>query len=152
MLQKNAVVEDHDLKHEKLVFEFAVVGNATPASKTLSSDLPGVCVLAAEGLTADMVAAEALIASETNYAAPDDSDGKIDVLLKASELGSILKVMKIIAHVKDSAGTFTAAPCTGFGTSGKTTAGNIAFQVDTAVDFSAANGTVVVEVDYVLSK
>lgn len=152
MLQKNSMVEDHVLKHEKLVFEFTVVGHASPASKTLSSDLPGVCVLSAEGITAPMVAVEAEIASETNYVAPDDSDGKIDVLLKGSELGEVLKVMKIIAHVKDSAGTFTAAPCIGFGASGKTTAGNIAFQVDTAVNFTSATGTVVVEVDYKLSE
>lgn len=151
MLHKNAVVEDHVLKHDKLVFEFAVVGSATPASKTLSSDLPGVCVLAAEGKLTDLAAVED-VTGDTNYAAPDDSDGKINVLLKASELGSILKVMKIMAHVKDSAGTFTAAPCTGFGTSGKTAGGNICFQVDTAVDFSAASGTVVVEVDYKLSE
>lgn len=151
MLQKSSVVEDHDLKREKLVFEFAVVGNATPASKTLSSDLPGVCVLGAEGLTATLAAVED-ISGQTNYVAADDSDGKVNVLLKASELGSVLKVMKIVAHVKDSAGTFTLAPCTAVGTSGKTTAGNIAFSVDTAVDFSAASGTVVVEVDYKLSK
>ena len=151
MLMQNAMVEDHQLKHVKMCFEVQVVGNASPASKTLASDLSGVVVIAAEGQTAALAAVED-ISGATNYAAPDDSDGKINVLIKASGLGQVAKVMKAIAHVKDSAGTFTSAPCIGIGASGLTAAGNIAIHIDTAVNFTSATGTIVLDIDYMVSE
>ena len=151
MLNKNAMVEDHQLKHEKLVFELSVTGSATPSAKVLASDLPGVCVLAAEGQTAALEAVEA-ISGMTNYDAPVDADGEVNVLLLGSQLGSIKKVMSIKALEKGSA-AFTAATVVPIDVNGGLTAGgNIAFQVDSAINLAAANAVLVVEVDYMLSK
>lgn len=151
LLQKNAVVEDHVLKHQKLVFELKIVANATPASKSHSSDLPGVCLLATEGKLTDISGVEA-ISGLTNYTAPSDSNGIFDVMLKGAELGTVKKVMKIQAHSKGAAG-LTACTVQVLGDNfGLTAGGNIAFEVDSAINFATTNETVVCEVDFLLSE
>ncbi|MFI5241260.1 MAG: hypothetical protein ACHQUA_02380 [Microgenomates group bacterium] len=149
--EQNSVVEDHKLKSRKLVFEIKVTSNATPASKKHSSDLPGICILSTEGLTAALVAIEA-VSGLTNYTAPNDVNGIMDVMLKGSELGSIKKVQSIRVSEKVSAG-FSAPTVQALGTAqGLTAGGNIAFEIDSATDFSAADATFVCEVDYLLSE
>ena len=153
-LQKNSIVEDQSLKHQRVMFELKVVSHATPSSKSHMTDLPGVCVLASEGKLTELAAVED-ITGGANYVAPSDADGKINVILKKAELGTVEKVMKVVAHEKDAGGTFTLAPCkvtTAPTAGGLTAAGNIAFSIDSGIDLSAADATISVVVDYLLKK
>lgn len=151
MFNQNSVVENHVLKHQKLVFELKITSHATPASKKHSSDLPGVCVLATEGKLTDVSAVED-ITGLTNYSAPSDANGIFDVLLKGSELGEVKKVMKVAAHSKGAAG-LTACTVQILGDSfGLTADGNVAFEVDSAINLSTTDETVVVELDLLMAK
>lgn len=151
--EKNNVVLDQQLKHKRLCFEISITGNATPASKKHASDLPGVCVLRSEGLTAEADAVEDLSGSFTTA---DDSDGSgnsvFGVLMKGSELGSIKKVLSVRV-AETSTALATSLAVTKHGTGGLSSGGNIAFSVaGTGLVLSSESPKIMVEVDYVLSK
>jgi hypothetical protein len=150
-LELNSTVQDHKLKSRKLVFEFKVTFHATPASKLHSSDLPGVCHIASEGKLTGVTDIEA-ISGLTNYTAPNDVNGIIAVMLKGSELGSIKKVQSIKVSEKVAAGLSAPTVQILGSANGLTAGGNIAFEVDTTTDLSAASGTFVAEVDYLLAE
>lgn len=150
MLETNTAVQQHLLKSRKLVFEVDITYHATPASKLIKSDLPGVCLVATEGLLTP-VTDEETISGLTNYTAPNDANGILVVMLKASELGDISKVQSITVMEKVSAG-FSSPTVQALGTAqGLTTEGNIAFEIDTATDLSSTSAKFVCEVDYLLS-
>ncbi len=52
--------QEHLLRQERLVFNFTIVGNATPADKQHSVDIPGLVILRTEGQTAQADAIETL--------------------------------------------------------------------------------------------
>lgn len=52
--------QEHLLRQERLVFNFSIVGNATPANKGQAVDIPGLVVLRTEGQTAAADAIETL--------------------------------------------------------------------------------------------
>lgn len=144
---------DQSLKHKKLVFEFSITGNATPASKTSTSDLPGILVLRTEGLTAEADAVEALLS--TGFTTPDDEsagDCTFGVMLKGSQLGSIGKVLKI-AVSETSTSVATSMAITKHGTGGLSTGGNITFSiVGTGLRLDTESPKICVEVDYVVTE
>jgi hypothetical protein len=75
--------EQHLLQQERLVFNFSIVGNATPASKKLSVDIPGCVILRCEGQTAAADAVETLA-----WTAPVDNnagDSIFGILLNLDE-------------------------------------------------------------------
>ncbi len=59
-LKEKPILNDQMLRTETLAFRCAIVGNATPASKTSSTDIPGVSYFRAEGQTATVDAIETL--------------------------------------------------------------------------------------------
>ena len=147
----NSSVDNQQVMHRKLVFEFNVVHHATPASKKVASDLPGVCFISSEGLTTPVSAIED-VTGLTNYTAASDASGIVDVLLKGSELGSIKKVMTVVVREKVSTG-FSAPTVQILGSAGGLTpGGNIAFEVTVAASLATTDSTCVVEVDYLLSE
>lgn len=150
-LEQNNVLNDLQLKARRLVFEIKVTSHTTAASKKHSSDLPGVCVLSSEGLTATLVAVEA-VSGMTNYTAPNDVNGIIDVMLKGSELGSIKKVQSIKVSEKVAAGLTSPTVQVLGDANGLTAGGNIAFEVDTATNLSTTDATFVCEIEYLVSK
>ena len=155
-IQNNPVVEDHELKHARLVFELAITANATPASKAMSSDLPGVCLLATQGI--DGISATEVISGLANFASATDSTGVFQVMLSGAQLvakiGSIRDVMKVDVHgVNFSNGLTTAPTVTMLGTSwGLTPGGNIAFQVATGTSLATTSQTFCIVVDYMVSR
>lgn len=148
---QNAVVMDKSLKTRRLTFEISVTASATAANKVVASDLPGVCLVATEGLLTPVTDVEA-ISGLTNYTAPDDSDGILDVMLKGSELGTVSKVQLVEVREKVSAG-FSSPTVQCLGTSqGLTSGGNIVFEIDTATDLSSTDTKFTCDVVYLLSE
>lgn len=149
IVQLNSVLEDHMLKHQRLVFEFSVVSSATPASKSHKSDLQGVCLLATEGQLAEMADVEDVTGLD-NYTAPSDANGILDVMLKGEELGGVRKVLKVAVQQKVAAG-FSSPTVQVLGdNAGLTPGGNIAFEVDSSSDLSSDDVVFVAEIDYLL--
>ena len=151
-LQKNSVLEDHQLKHQHLMFEVAVVSSATPASKKQSSDLSGVCALSSEGK--DEITAIEDLSMLSGFSADVDNstgDSVVHLLLKGSELGSIAKVMKVSVSEKTALAASVAV--SKLGGDFKTAGGNIAMQIaGTGLNLASESPTLIVEVDYMLSK
>lgn len=142
--KKTASVEDYRIKANRLCIPFSIVHHATPASKTVTDDLPDACYLATEGLTA----AAAAVDSGTNFTTPVDSTGIFGVLL--ANVGTVKKVTKVEV-VMLSSGT-AVATLKGASSSGVTASGNIAFSVDSSLDFSAVDLTGTIVVDFQVSK
>lgn len=147
-LEKNNVVQDLALKTRRQVFEISITGNATPASKVHSTDLPGVAVLRSEGKIAEADAVETI--SWTT--AQDAANAVFGVLLKGSELGDIKKVLSCKVS-ETSTSVATALTVTKHGTGGKTTGGNIAFSITgTGLDLTSESPKIVCEVEYLLAE
>jgi Ice-binding-like len=71
-LKNLPVFQEHTLRFERLVYNFDIIGNATPANKTQDSDLPGMAVLRMQGQTAQADAIE----SDIMWTTPvDNSSG-----------------------------------------------------------------------------
>jgi Ice-binding-like len=64
--------QEHTLRFERLVYNFGITGNATPANKTQTSDLPGMAILRMQGQTA---AADAIESDFTWTTPVDNSSG-----------------------------------------------------------------------------
>jgi hypothetical protein len=83
--------EEHLIRQERLVFNFSINGNATPASKTQAQDIPGLVILRMEGQTA---AADA-IEPDLGWTAPVDNnagDSIFGILINLSQLGQGLNL------------------------------------------------------------
>ncbi len=151
MLEKNDVLNDLKLKTRTVTFEVFIDSHATPASKKITTDLPGVAVVATEGLLTPVTDVEA-ISGLTNYTAPNDSNGICVVMLKGSALGSIRKVQKIEVLEKVSSG-WTTVTLQALGTAqGLTAGGNIALEIDSGTDFGSVDAKFACEVTYLLSE
>src|ERR1700679_2255206 len=57
-LKNLPVYQEHNLRFERLVYNFSITGNSTPANKTQTSDLPGMAILRMQGQTAQADAIE----------------------------------------------------------------------------------------------
>jgi hypothetical protein len=140
---ENAVLNNHQLKQERLVFSFSITANATPASKLHHVDLPGIVTLRSEGKTAEADAIEDLSSSFTT--AVDDTNSVFGVLI--SKIVDLDKVLKITISELTSLAASTAI--TKLGVFGKTPEGNIAFNVTgTGLDLNSESPTYVVEIEY----
>lgn len=154
IFEQNSVVNDYMLKHKKLVCEFSITANATPASKKHNSpDLPGVLLLRTEGKIAEVDAIE--VVAYTTAADNSTGDSVFGVMIRGGSegvgLGSIAKILKITVSEKTSLATSLAV--TKHGTNGLSTAGNIAFSIaGTGLTLATESPTIVVEIDYVASK
>jgi hypothetical protein len=148
--EANSVVNDYKLKQKKLVAEFSITGNATPASKTHGvPDLPGVMVLRTEGKTADADAIEDL---SGDFTAPSDDtagDSTFGFIIKGGSdgLGDIRKVLSFT--VAEKTATATGLTLTRLGTYGLTDEGNIAGEIVAAgCDLDTESPTIVVTLEY----
>lgn len=141
---KNEAVEDYRIKSERMVIPFAIVHNATPASKTSSNDLPSALVLAMEGLTATATA----IDSGTNFTTPNDGTGIFGCLVY--NLGTVKKLLAVDC-VNLSAGT-AAVTRKGASSTGVTASGNIAVSIDSNQDLSMTDLSGNLVLDFIISK
>lgn len=141
---KNSAVLDYSIKSERLCIPFSIVANATPASKSYSSDLAPAMVLAMEGSTA----AAAAVDSGTNFTTPTDITGIFGVLVHS--LGTVRKLLDV-SVVNLSSGTATVARV-GASSTGVTASGNIAVSIDSSVSLATTNLTGTLVIDYIISK
>ncbi len=153
---KNEHVQARQLKTRRLVLPLSVVGHATPNSKTVTVDEPSVLFVQFEGTTQDLmtVAAGAFDTagelSALTLTAADDSDGKLNVLIRCGE--EVDKVLGARIHLLNAAAETGVEGAYPTGTStGITSLGDkIVLYFNTTADFSAAATTVwTVEVEYV---
>lgn len=141
---KHAGAEDYSLRSARMLIPFTITFNATPASKLHATDLPGVMVLASEGLTA----AAAAVDTGTNFTTPVDATGIFGVLL--ANLGSVEKLLDV-SLVNLSSGT-AAVSRVGASSSGVTASSNIAVSVDWSGNLATTSLTATLAVDYRISK
>lgn len=147
---KSSLLGDHLQKHKKLVLEVSIVANATPASKSESSDLPGIMFVRSEGRTALADAVELV-----SFTAPvDATNAQFGLLLEGANLvsdgSSIKKVLKVAVSEQTAlASSLTVAKVGGdYLTSG----GNIAIDIlGTGLSLDSESPTFLVEVDYLES-
>jgi hypothetical protein len=148
VLFSNSELHDHALKHDKLVFEFSITANATPASKVHIVDIPGVEYIRSEGKTSVV---DAIESSGLTWVTADDKDGSGDSFfgIFLTNLPSIKKVYKISIVEKTALSTALAATAVTGTTVGLTPDGNIAFNIEaTGLDLETESPTIVVEIDY----
>lgn len=141
---KTSAVQDYMIKQERLCVPFAIVHNATPASKTTSNDLPGSMYIVTEGLTA----AAAAVDSGTNFTTPTDSTGVFGILI--ANLGTVNKLLK--AEVVGLSSGTVAVTAKGASSTGVTASGNLAVSVDWSGDLSATDLSATACVDYNIFK
>jgi hypothetical protein len=143
-MDKNSAVEDYKLREKRLVIPFSITGNATPASKVVSNDLPAAMVLSTEGLTAQAAA----IDSGCNFTTPVDANGIFGIL--AYNLGTVEKLLDV-QLVNLSSGTATISR-KGASSTGVTASGNIAVSIDSSLDLSMVNLSGHLVIEYRVSK
>ena len=102
-LGKSSVLQSRLLKQKRVAVQVKVEGNATPASKKRSSDLPGVAIIVCEGQTSEKPAS-------VSAGSPDDSDGVFSIVLDKAAVGPVDKVLK--AEVVSITGTSSIASAT----------------------------------------
>lgn len=159
-LKEKPDLNDQMLRSERLTFRCSIVGNATPASKTFSSDIPSVSLLRAQGQTAAVDAVETL-----TWTTPvDNSSGN-------SVFGLYLSIGKTVTpslgpvptaedyadavysvQIVDQGGTATSLAVTGPNNTANaylTPLGNIAIEVAaTGLNLASETATLNVLVDY----
>lgn len=143
---KQPQVQDYVIRTERLCIPFGIVHNATPASKTTSTDLPAALVLSTEGLTAVAAAIDA----DCNFTTPQDASSAIFGIL-VYNLGTVQKLHKAEV-VNASAGSVTLA-FKGASTTGVTASGNIALSATWGSNaLSTTSLTAVLCIDFIVSK
>lgn len=140
MFSNNSSLMEHDLQQKRLVFEFSIVANATPADKKVSSDVPGCVYVRTEGLTAEADAVEDLTGQVT---APNDANGIFAVLIALPvEKEKVQKIYKSTLTEKTATGSVNAL------TNIVTTENNIAINIDSDQSLATTDLTFVLEVEY----
>lgn len=145
-LDSNSQVMDYRLKTRRLVIPFSITGHATPASKTLSTDIPDAMVISAEGLTATATA----IDSGTNFTTAVDATNAVFSLL-VYNLGTVtqIKSAQVLDQGNTASGTAIAVARKGASSTGITASGNVALSVTyTGFDAATENLSAVLILDY----
>ena len=138
-----SIVESEQLKVRQLAVKINITGSATPASKVVATNLPGVAFLRTEGLVALSDAVEDLSAV---FATATDSTGVFGLLIDASKivLSGIIDVLEVRTYVENAAATLAATSAVAGFLSAE---GNIAINLDSSVTISGPGnvaGTVIV--------
>lgn len=147
---KQSEVLGRALKVQKLSIPFTITGDATAADVLLRSDEPAVMFQASEGV--DQITA-ALLDDETATftVAPDDSDGKSNVLLRIGE--QVEKVVSMYCANRVSGAAIVAKLGSASGiTEGDGGGTAIMISLDSAVDYTAADEDACLEVEYVVAE
>ena len=139
----NSDAEGYSLRERRLIIPFSIVGHATAANKTVSTDLPACLLLSTEGLTADATAAD----SGTSFTTPVDSTGIFGCLVR--NVGTVSKLLDVqVVNLSPGTATVTRK---GSASTGVTASGNIAVSVDSNDTFATATLTGHLVVDFLIS-
>lgn len=153
---KQSSVQDRQLKVQRLVIPFQVVGSATAADVSITSDEPGFVFF--ESNAVDQITG-ALATDETatyTDGTPVDADGELNVLLTLGE--EIVKVMGGVMYNLDADGF---APLTGTGvnlgsatgiTTGVGGGKSLMISVDTGADHTTGTHKRALVVEYVAAQ
>lgn len=127
---KSSVVASVVDKTSRLTFEFSITGNATPADKEHSSDLPGVAFLRTEGKTTEADALEDLSASFTTAADNSTGDSQFGLIIDGSKLTNDKSIEKVyITDLAEQTALATSVAVAKVGGSYLTAGGNLAFDI-----------------------
>lgn len=150
---KNELTRGRQLKVQTLAIPFFITHHATPASKSLASDEPGMVFLKTEGKSnltlADGAVDSAAELSAITFATVTDSTGIFSALVRVGE--TIDKVMYVRLVKRNGAEAVVGTPPTGATTFISSGGDKIVANFDTATDLSAADGDYCLEVAYTVS-
>lgn len=151
---KNELVQGRRLKTQKLSIPFKVGFHATPASKTITNDEPALLFLKVQGIDRITLAAGAVDSaaelSAITFATATDTTGVFNALVRVGE--QVKKVCYARITSRAGASDIVAATFPTGATSGISSAGDkIVLNLDSARDFSAADGDYCLEVEYVVA-
>jgi hypothetical protein len=138
--------QEHLLRQERLVMDFSIVANATPALKGQAADIPGLEVLRTQGQTAAADAVEAI-----TWTAPVDNSAGNSVfgLLLNLDLDKADKVYSVSVTEVTALATSIAVSGPNGAASYLTPAGNIAIEVaGTGLNLASESPTFRVVVEY----
>lgn len=122
VLEKDSVLEGRQLKAKSLALSVSVTGNAVPASKILSTDLPGVALMIAEGQTS-------LLPAGVTTVTPADATGLFSVVLDKAAIGDVTKIYELRVVNVTSTQTAVASISNGY----------LVIDIDSAAILSAAD-------------
>lgn len=143
--EQNSGLHDRLLKSRRLHARIRVTGNATPANKTHNPELPEAIKLKTEGKD-DVTGSDA--AASTDMGAKVDANGTLGVLLLASEIGNIERVLGSSVKPTDGGSCTIADVNTGTTSYGLTAAGNIALDLDSSRSMATQDIDVTISIDY----
>lgn len=144
-LKANPVLQGHTLKQQRLSFDVGIVHHATPASKKLSSDMPGAAILRCEGLTAAADAVETI----TWTTAVDNSTGSSVFGILLNLAGNLADKVYRVTVVSHAGKTLAVTGPNNTADTYLTAGGNIAIEVAaTALNLASTDDTLHVTVDY----
>lgn len=134
--KQDARLYNQALRTQRLVLEASINFNATPADKVQGTDIAGAALLRTEGLTA---AADAVEDISSLVTTPADTTG-IFALLIDTAMNPPEKIYSV--KVTPSSGSISVE------SADITPGGRIAIDLDSSLDLSANDLTMVVEVEY----
>jgi hypothetical protein len=157
---KDDLTYGRSVKVQSLTIPFYITANATPASKTLAVDEPGLLFLNVQGINDCTVAAGAFDTSTEQsaitFATPTDSTGAFGLLVRVgngSEL--ILKVMSVTVSSRNGAVSgILCSPPTGANSTPAveyiTLLGDkLVANVASGIDLATTNADLVLKVEYI---
>lgn len=146
---KDSLVDDRQLKVQRLVIPFTITASATSANVVLASDEPSILFIRSAGVDQITTASGALASGEvaTYTVAPVDATGICNLLVKLGE--SVSKVVE--AKVWDRTNGLTE-PCKLGDADGISSLGKIMLTLDSAVNFSTTNYDGALCVSYIVSE
>lgn len=147
-LEKDSALNDREIKTRRVAFRARIKGNASPANKSLQGEIPNVAIIRAQGQTAAADAVENLSAS---FATAADATGIFGVLLQASQLGNIDKIISVAAVALDGGTAAATLVSAGGAQDGLSPAGNVAIDVDSSKNLASADCDVLIVLDYYLA-
>lgn len=143
---KQELVQDRQLKVQRLVIPFAITANATPASVVISRDDPSILFLRTQGVD-EITAALDTADGTPSYASANDASGVFNILVKIQE--QIGKVM----HAEVVQRTVAAqAVCTLAAVAGITAAGDKIALNCTLGNLATTNMDACLVVEYVVAE
>ena len=149
---KDSQVLSRQLKVQKVSIPFQIIGNATPASKTVTVDEPSLLFLAVEGIDGITEASGALDADDTvpTLATETDSTGIFSLLVRINE--ELAKVVSCKVSCLSTADlvacTLPSAPSDGIVAGGALD--KIVMNVDSGINLTTGTHKFVVELEYVV--
>jgi hypothetical protein len=145
--EKNSDLHDRLLKTRRLHVRVRITGNATPANKTHTPEMPSLVKIKTEGKD-DVTGTDS--AASTDMGAKVDANGTVGVLLVGGDdgIGNVDRALGSTVTPTDGGTCTVASVNTGTTAYGKTASGNIALNLDSSLSLAATDVDVTITIDY----